>query len=80
MLALRGGEWVTRHDKAWELTSPDVACCTRGVFSPLLMGLHIPVTLDTCVIQHTCFATLVLPLHLPFVSLLPDHQHFLVLQ
>lgn len=35
------------YDKAWELIGPDVAFCTRSVLSPLLLGLYIPVTLDT---------------------------------
>lgn len=47
--AERGGTNGLRvaHDKAWELIGPDVAFCTRSVLSPLLLGLHIPVTLDT---------------------------------
>lgn len=47
------------YDKAWELTGPDVAFCTRSVFSPLLLGLHIPVTFNTRVTRRTCFTTLV---------------------
>lgn len=60
-----GDEWVTCHPwfRAWELTGPDVAFRTRGVFSPLLLGLRIPIALDTRVMRRTCFAT---PIHRPF--------------
>lgn len=37
--ALRGASGLrVDYGGAWELTGPDVAFCTRGVFSPLLLG------------------------------------------
>lgn len=42
------GKWVGRCiRKSWELISPDVTFCLRGMFSPLLLGFRAPFAPDT---------------------------------
>lgn len=44
------GKWVGRCvRKSWELISPDVTFCLRGMFSPLLLGFRAPFAPDTCI-------------------------------